>query len=119
MFLNAVALLRQHPAQLDENTDVYAAAAAYRILRTLNEPLSDAQAVYRAARGSTDEGEPADGYARWKEHFDVSSSQVPDEMVDILRKITRSTIDEDGSKFWRVRRLEELALRSEGSQKVA
>lgn len=95
MFHSAVHLLARHPERWgDARADSQAAEAAYKILHML--------ATSEGGVGS--EG----GYATWKETFNEKDSQVPDEMVEILRATARATTDEDGNVFWRVRRLEDL-----------
>lgn len=115
MFQAAVSLLPHDPthwrgASLDEDTE--AAEIAYEILRTLNEVQNDGLNPYRGIRRfadlTSDDVGQVDDYDGWKEAFDVATSQVPDEMVDVLRKIASSTCDEDGRTFWRVRRLEDM-----------
>ncbi|KAF7791525.1 hypothetical protein EIP86_002541 [Pleurotus ostreatoroseus] len=47
-------------------------------------------------------------YTKWCKAFDVDKSRFPDELIDILRRLSKKTEDELGRKFWRVRRLEDL-----------
>lgn len=60
-----------------------------------------------SSHASSDEDE-LNRYSKWCEHFDVNTSRFPDELIDILRRLSEDTADEAGRKFWRVRRLEDL-----------
>lgn len=60
-----------------------------------------------ASHPSSDEDE-LNRYSKWRKHFDVKTSRFPDELIDILRRLSENTADEAGRKFWRVRRLEDL-----------
>ena len=47
-------------------------------------------------------------YTKWCKVFDINKSRFPDELIDVLRRLSTKTEDELGRKFWRVRRLEGL-----------
>lgn len=115
MFRNVAHLLKKSSKQ-DHTTDQdtgQVGETAYSILDTIHHETIKGQRWYRnvARRGvedATEGDEEMDDYLRWNKHFDVSASAVPDEIVDLLRKVASSTTDEDGHTFWRVRRLEDM-----------
>lgn len=108
------------------NADNHAESeAAYMLLWTTDRSDEDHKYFYRRDRyrgqwpfppiGPQDpllpkEVEEEDtSYHQWRAVFNVEkTSFTPDDLVEALYRITHSTVDERGRKFWRVRRFEDM-----------
>ncbi|KAJ3548792.1 hypothetical protein NM688_g5251 [Phlebia brevispora] len=91
------------------HTDLCSAASS--LLRYQDEDNNDQTDFYRDSITSNPTvEEEAEEYLEWCNNFDVNQSQIPDKMVNRLRRFVcaAQTVNEDGWKFWRVRRLEDL-----------
>ena len=94
------------------------AEVARRFLQEVDDSLtgSVSSTLYRSARrppksiGTPDANDRLvedAAYNRWKDSFDESKDQVPDDMIAVLRAMAPGSLDAYGYKFWRVRRLED------------
>ncbi|KAJ3555805.1 hypothetical protein NM688_g2370 [Phlebia brevispora] len=86
-----------------------ACQAVYTVLQRFEEDGDNGLEYYTGAiEHSSDPSEEDGAYGRWRDAFDITLSQVPDELIDLLRQVLCSEQTADyGCKFWRIRRLEE------------
>ncbi|KAJ3555570.1 hypothetical protein NM688_g2501 [Phlebia brevispora] len=103
---------------MDESSDPVD-AAAYLILRAIDDDLEDGKKPHRFGRldGTrnahlvhTDKEDEDCRYTRWRDQFSADTTPWRDDFIALLCGITKHHADRLGRTFWRVRRLRERGM---------
>ncbi|KAJ3555806.1 hypothetical protein NM688_g2371 [Phlebia brevispora] len=103
-------------AETDSHTEVCRAAHAVLLQVEGNSGDGQPRLVFSNIAHSNESSEEDKAYSLWLKDFDMSLSQVPDVIIEVLRHfVCPLQTAERGCKFWRIRRLEDIESRSHSS----